>query len=692
MAIFIFFFSLFLYVASAFPSTPPEDSQEFIATVYTLGVPHPPGYPAFVLIYRFLSILIPFGSFTLKLNIVTSIISASAILFLFKAIKIIVDYNTSKLPFFALSELYKTTSIFVSVILILTSRTIWYISTFIEVYALGFFFTAVVIYLVLRAYFENDTKAFKLSVFLFGLAVVTHPTIIFILPLLLVVFLRHRFNIWGYVVIFIFSLTTVFFIPIRQDAIIFTGEPSITGFLRILTRADYGSFKLYQGEGSFLFPLKFFLLNHMFDFLIITTLLGLYGLFTFKDIKIKIYFFTIYVLSGFIYYTLADAPQEPYFKGVIERFLWLSELSIVLFTANALYRVFIVSKVFIYVFLLLVLLQILLFSSKNFNRYNFITSDYRTSIFRTIKEGVVFSPSDTLSFSILYENVFRNRKIEQIVYHKTKWGIKKNQEKFGVDPYNFYNSLIQKYANSLYFEVPKTYEELPYELRRRFPFDTYSTGMLYSYANFQMEALTKAWYNVMEFFILRNYYTSDYFSNEVVKRYAENITNLQTQFDLYGFHEEAKILGMKSINIYRIPENFNNLGVTYFHIGDYNKSAIYFRKSIELKKEPQALYNLYLVLRRLGNIEAIDVLKEACKLSDNQSWIFELAEYLYSLNRHYEALEELKNIKKMTVREYKLKMQIAKSINDPELIKETMQQIKEELPFVEQLEVLHILK
>ena len=69
---------LVLYLATLAPSTAMWDTSEYITAAYTLGLPHPPGNPFFVLIGR-VAALVPFGaSVALRINVLAAIASAVA--------------------------------------------------------------------------------------------------------------------------------------------------------------------------------------------------------------------------------------------------------------------------------------------------------------------------------------------------------------------------------------------------------------------------------------------------------------------------------------------------------------------------------------------------------------------------------------------------------------------------------------
>src|ERR687883_1500267 len=66
-----------LYVLTLAPSTSMWDTSEYITAAYTLGLPHPPGNPFFVLIGRVFAVLpIPGTSVAVRINILAAVCSA----------------------------------------------------------------------------------------------------------------------------------------------------------------------------------------------------------------------------------------------------------------------------------------------------------------------------------------------------------------------------------------------------------------------------------------------------------------------------------------------------------------------------------------------------------------------------------------------------------------------------------------
>jgi hypothetical protein len=68
--------TLVLYLITLAPSTAMWDTSEYIAAAYTLGLPHPPGNPLFVIIGRVFSILPIATTVAIRINILAAICSA----------------------------------------------------------------------------------------------------------------------------------------------------------------------------------------------------------------------------------------------------------------------------------------------------------------------------------------------------------------------------------------------------------------------------------------------------------------------------------------------------------------------------------------------------------------------------------------------------------------------------------------
>jgi tetratricopeptide (TPR) repeat protein len=82
VAAFVFVFTLAVYCITLTPTTPFWDGGEFIATSYTLGVPHAPGTPLYVLIGRLFTLL-PFGGVAQRINFLSALSSSICLIFIY---------------------------------------------------------------------------------------------------------------------------------------------------------------------------------------------------------------------------------------------------------------------------------------------------------------------------------------------------------------------------------------------------------------------------------------------------------------------------------------------------------------------------------------------------------------------------------------------------------------------------------
>src|SRR3954464_13684736 len=84
---------LAIYVATLAPSTAMWDASEYITAAYTLGIPHPPGNPLFVLLGRVASLL-PIGSVAYRVNLLAAVSSALAASIWFLVVERVVSQIT----------------------------------------------------------------------------------------------------------------------------------------------------------------------------------------------------------------------------------------------------------------------------------------------------------------------------------------------------------------------------------------------------------------------------------------------------------------------------------------------------------------------------------------------------------------------------------------------------------------------
>jgi hypothetical protein len=158
------------------------DGGDFLAAAYTWGVPHPTGYPTYLLALRAFSFLVPLGDEAFRGNLFSAVTGAVAVAFLFLAARKMLlrlpleDTGGRSLPFVVAA---------VAALAFAASNLHWSQSTITEVYALNAMFACLALWLAFqtRARIENGHRSLwsrAAMAFIFGIALGNHVTIGFI--------------------------------------------------------------------------------------------------------------------------------------------------------------------------------------------------------------------------------------------------------------------------------------------------------------------------------------------------------------------------------------------------------------------------------------------------------------------------------------------------------------------------------
>ena len=145
-----FVFSLIIYISTMAPTTSFWDCGEFIACSYTLGVPHPPGTPLYLLIGNVFSNLLFFiGDVGARVNLISPIVSALSVMFLYLIIVQLINkffkYKNDRI--ISISSYF---SALIGSLLFAFTDSQWFNAVEAEVYGMSTFFTAIVVWLALK--------------------------------------------------------------------------------------------------------------------------------------------------------------------------------------------------------------------------------------------------------------------------------------------------------------------------------------------------------------------------------------------------------------------------------------------------------------------------------------------------------------------------------------------------------------
>lgn len=176
----LFLVAELLYLLTMAPTLSFWDCGEFIATSATLGIPHPPGAPLFLLFGRLFSMLpVPLDPGA-KVNLVSTIASALTVMLTYLVtIRLIVLYRKDDPDGWSLDrKLSAYGGAVVGALALAVSDSFWFNAVEAEVYAASSLFTAAVIWMMLRWYDEDPnpgSERWILGVmYLFGLSIGVH--------------------------------------------------------------------------------------------------------------------------------------------------------------------------------------------------------------------------------------------------------------------------------------------------------------------------------------------------------------------------------------------------------------------------------------------------------------------------------------------------------------------------------------
>lgn len=297
-----------LFMATLHPTITAGDSGEITASAFSLGIPHPPGYPLYVIIAESFAYAFPLGNAAYRVNIVSAVFGALTCMMVYLITKKIWDWEIigrslgfsefQLLPIFAASSLA-------------LSREFWYRSTVAEVYTLNTSLILLIIYLLMvwrgRIIYAGlkiqNSKLLYLAAFLFGLGIGNHHTITLILPGIFLFTLRplvsaqrstvgHRGvedkQQTGKSIAFHFSLLAFFFLvglsiyiylPLRsfKDPFMDWGDPqNLRNLIDVFTRKSYLPQEMERGWEVLVKQLETF--NPIQEFTFIGFLFGLFGI------------------------------------------------------------------------------------------------------------------------------------------------------------------------------------------------------------------------------------------------------------------------------------------------------------------------------------------------------------------------------------------------------------------------------
>jgi len=203
-----------IYLYTMYPALKNGDAAEIIASGYTLGINHPPGYPLFSMMAKIFSYL-PLGSPAFRIDLFTEFLALIVLFFSFYLIK-------QNIRFFFGCE-NKIVN-FIGVFILAFSYIFWNqaIDAKGGIYLLNLLFLAIMVYLSIELFKAFNIKYLYLMSYIYGLSLSNHwPSMIILLPVFGYLFFKYRKKInlkrLYYIIIFlILGFTPYIYLPIRS--------------------------------------------------------------------------------------------------------------------------------------------------------------------------------------------------------------------------------------------------------------------------------------------------------------------------------------------------------------------------------------------------------------------------------------------------------------------------------------------
>ena len=226
--------SFAVYIWTLAPTVTGEDSGELIAAAFTLGIPHPPGYPLWCLLAKGFIQFLPYGEIAWRVNLMSAVFASLTV---YIVGLIVLHLTRSRLAAFG------------GPMALAFSLEFWEQSVIAEVYTLNAFFVALCVYLLLRWSRGFDKRLLYAFALVYGLSLTNHATMLLFLPVFLLYILILDKDSLGrgrqYAVMIglcALGLSVYLYLPIRSlaDPAMDWGDPgSWRGLRDVLLRTQY---------------------------------------------------------------------------------------------------------------------------------------------------------------------------------------------------------------------------------------------------------------------------------------------------------------------------------------------------------------------------------------------------------------------------------------------------------------------
>jgi len=290
--------ALIVYLLTLTPTVAFWDVGEFIACGFTLGIPHSPGAPTFILLGRLATLLPTPVSPAVEMNAISALASAATALLLYSIVLEMLDlWNDGLSGEKHLSPAIRSVAAAVAALGYAFGHSAWFNAVEAEVYALSMFVTALALWLALRHIRgggDQSRASLLLGIgYLLGLGAGNHLLALLTIPTILILlwfFDRaslKRTGTWVWMLVLFavgYSIYALIFVRSGLDPPIDMNNPETWhGFVQFLQRRQYGDESLLmsilpRSADFWSYQLDYHFLRYLRgEFLLPLTLLALFG-------------------------------------------------------------------------------------------------------------------------------------------------------------------------------------------------------------------------------------------------------------------------------------------------------------------------------------------------------------------------------------------------------------------------------
>ena len=656
-----------VYLRTLSPSVNFGDTGELITAAYTLGIPHPPGFPIWCLLAKIFTLL-PIKTIAWRVNLSSAAFSAATIGIIFLISKTVLALLVPAESSGKRNKLLVLLSAFTASLIFAFTKDFWSGAVSAEVYPLNALFSALILFWTLRWFEKREAKYLYLLSFTYGLGLTNHYLILLLAPPLVLWFILFERGIlknWklllSLAIFFLLGLSFFLYLPIRSRAnpLIDWGNPeTLENFLAHIGREQFartdksgvGPVSLpiapssswldlvYRGLSTFWVFLT--ILSQTFSpLLVIVGFAG--GVFLLIENR-KLFFLLLFLFLtagwGYIFarYTRIS-PEEGLFSACVPAFLFF-----VPFLAAGFFSTLkILKKLPRLLFPALLFLPLIpLYQNFDANDWsqNFVARDHARNLLQTVEEdALIFAEENSWLFPILYLSMVEGERPDVTIYDRNgnlfddvyKEAKKEyiTEENFEVRRRRVEEGLVAESGRPAYYAVDKTFENYRYV-------GVEWEGVLYRQGKAQKIDFAERYQNILAIedrglgdtqgnaYIIAHYHLrfgdilqQEGKSKEALREYEKAfrwgkndshlLNNLAVTYINLGEDEKAREILEQVFEF--DPKNaiaHNILGTIYEELGETEKAMEEYRKALESNsKYLGAVINLTALYEKEGNFE-----------------------------------------------------------------------------------------